>query len=333
MNFKRILAAVLATFTCVSAFSACSNEKKPEKTDKIKIGVVQIVQHPSLNTIRDSFIDEMKTLGYVDGQNCIIDCQDCQNEPATANSIVQNFKGDGMDIIIAIATPTAQAAANVSDTIPVIFSAVTDPVAAEIVDSLESTGRNITGTSDALQIDQILDFALQLTPDIKKLGYIYNSGETNSVSCLEKVKEYSQKNGIEVVETAVTNSSEVQQAGQVLASKVDAIFTPNDNTIAVSMGALADLTIKAKIPLYVGADSMVKDGGFATVGINYENLGKETAKMADLILKGEKTASEIPVKVFDSDLFQYINKKTADAIGVTLPAEIGSSDRTIFLGE
>ena len=328
MKIKKILSIVLAGILCVSAMAGCA-----EKTDKKKIGVIQIVQHPSLNTIRDSFTAQMKELGYVDGENCEIEYKDAQGEPTTAASIVQKFKGDKKDVIVAIATPTAQAAATVSDEIPVVFSAVTDPIAAGLVDSLESPGKNITGTSDALQIDKILDFALKLTPNIKTLGYIYNSGEAKTVSCLEKVKAYTDKNGIKLVETAVTNSSEVQQASQVLVTKVDAVFTPNDNTIATSMNALADAAIKAKIPVYVGADSMVKDGGFATLGIDYNDLGKETANMTAQILKGEKKPSEIPVKVFDEELNMYINKKTAAAIGITIPDDIAGNKKTVFMGE
>lgn len=328
MKLKKILSAVMAGALCLTALAGCSQSNDE---GKIKIGVIQIVQHPSLNTIRDSFTTRMEELGYIDGQNCVIEYQDAQNEPTTANSIIQNFKGDGKDIIVAIATPTAQAAATASDKIPVVFSAVTDPVLAGLADSLESTGKNITGTSDAIQVEQILDFGLKLTPDVKKLGYLYNAGEANSVSCLEKVKAYCEANNIELVETAISTSSEVQQASQVLASKVDAIFTPNDNTVATAMNALADAAKKAKIPVYVGADSMVKDGGFATFGIDYEELGKETANMADLILKGEKTASEIPVKVFDTELYMYINTETAEAIGVTIPDDILNNERTVLV--
>lgn len=326
MKMKKIGAALMAGAMCLAVFSGCTQE------EKVKIGVVQIVQHASLNDVRDSFAERMKELGYTD-ENCEIEFQDAQNESSNANSIVQSFKGDKKDIIIAIATSAAQAAANVSDEIPVVFSAITDPVFAGLVDSLDNPGGNMTGTSDALQIGQILDFALELTPGIQKLGYIYNSGEPNSVSVLEEVKAYCEGKGIEVVEKAITNTSEVQQAAQVLVTQVDAVFTPNDNTITVAMDALANAAIQAKVPVYVGADSMVESGGFATIGIDYTDLGKVTADMADQILKGEKKPSEIPVKVFDTDLNIYINKKTAAAIGVTIPDEVANNEKTVFFGE
>jgi putative ABC transport system substrate-binding protein len=323
------MSLLLIAILVVASVSGC----KKESNDKYKIGVIQIVEHPSLNTIRDSFSAQMKELGFIDGENSEFEYKDAQNDMTTAISIIQSFEADEKDIIIAITTPAAQAAAPASENIPVVFSAVTDPVGPGFVDSLESTGKNMTGTSDALDIDKILDLALTLTPNIKKLGYIYNSGEPNSVSCLETVNEYAAANGIEVVASAITNSSELQQASQVLVTKVDAIFTPNDNTVALGMQILAKVAKDAKIPVYVGADSMVADGGFATVGIEYTDLGKETANMAAKILKGEAKASEIPVKVFNEDLSTYINPVTAQAIGVTIPDSILNGDKTKLLGE
>lgn len=347
MKLKKIMSGILSGILCLGMLSACgtsedttsgegtaegetSSAASAADGEKVKIGVIQIMEHQSLNTIRDAFTAQMEELGYIDGETAEFEYQSAQGEVTTANSIIQSFESDEKDIIVAIATPTAQAAATVSDKIPVVFSAVTDPIAAGLVDSLESTGKNITGTSDALQIDLILDFAQKLTP-IKKLGYLYNPGEANSVSCLEEVMAYCEENGIEVVEKTVTNSSEVQQAAQVMFEEVDAGFSPNDNTIASAMAAVSEAAKEAKKPMFVGADSMVMDGGFATLGIDYTDLGKETANMAAQILSGEKTASEIPVKVFDTDLHQYINKTTADAIGITIPDEILNDELTVIV--
>lgn len=329
MKKKKILAILLA---CICAFSlcACGNGNDDSKSDKkYTIGIVQIMEHASLNTIRDAIVKRLGELGYKDGENCKIDCQQANGEVSNVTSILQSFEGEGCDVIIAITTPCAQAAAPYSEKIPVVFSAVTDPVAADIVDSLENTGSNITGTSDAIDIEKILDFALTVTPDIKTLGYLYNSGEANSVACLEKVKAYCKDKDITILEKAVSNSSEVQLAAESLCADADAIFSPNDNTIAGAMGVVAQVANKAKIPVYVGADSMVKDGGLGTVGIEYTDLGIETANMADSILKGEKKASEIPVKVFNEDLSTYINKSTASEIGVTIPDSILNGEKTI----
>lgn len=333
MKIKKILSAVLAAAMITGAFTACDSSANSSAggDEKVKIGVIQLMEHASLNTIRDAFTAQMEELGYIDGENAEFEYQSAQGEVTTANSIVQSFQADGKDIIVAIATPTAQAAASVSDEIPVVFSAVTDPIAAGLANSLESTGKNITGTSDALQINLILDFALTMTPDIKTLGYLYNPGEANSVSCLEQVKAYCDEKDIIVVEKAVTSTTEVQQAAQVMFAEVDAGFSPNDNTVATAMAAVADASKEAKKPMYVGADSMVADGGFATLGIDYTDLGKETANQAAMILSGEKQASEIPVKVFDTDLHQYINKTTAEAIGYTIPDDILNDPVTIIV--
>ncbi|MEG2597684.1 MAG: ABC transporter substrate-binding protein, partial [Oscillospiraceae bacterium] len=245
-------------------------------------------------------------------------------------SIVQGFQGDKVDAIVAIATPTAQAAASAAKEIPVVFSAVTDPVAAGLVTDLNKPDKNITGTSDAVQVEMILDFALKMNPQMKTLGVIYNIAEANSESNIARAKAFAEKNGLQFEEAVATNSSEVQQAAQVLCEKSDAIFAPNDNTIAPAMNVLAAAAKKAKVPVYVGADSMVADGGFATIGINYVDLGKETANMVDAILKG-KTPAEIPVKVFDDNLSTYINTTTAAEIGMTISDEILNSKTTVTM--
>ena len=323
MKLRKVLALAAAAVMAVAALASCgvkedsSNDSKAGGSSEkhYKIGIVQIMEHTSLNTIRDAVIDRLAELGYVDGKNCTIDAQ---------------FKADGDDIIIAITTPCAQLAAPYSEEIPVVFSAVTDPIGAGLCDSLESTGANITGTSDKLAITKILDFALEMKPEIKTLGYLYNTGEDNSVSTLKEVKAYCEEKGITVIEGAASNTSEVQEAAQNLAAKCDAVFSPNDNTIAGAMGTVTEVMNKAKVPMFVGADSMVMDGGLGTVGIEYSDLGKETANMAAQILSGEKKASEIPIKVFNEDLSTYINKTTADTIGITIPDDIANGEKTVY---
>ncbi|HAA09967.1 MAG TPA: peptide ABC transporter substrate-binding protein, partial [Syntrophomonas sp.] len=187
---------------------------------------------------------------------------------------------------------------------------------------------NVTGTSDAVSAEKIMELALRITPDIKTVGALYNSGETNSIAVINNLKEYAQKNGLTVVEATVMNSSEVQQATASLASKADAIFSPIDNTIASAMPVVSQVANQAKIPVYVGADSMVKDGGLATYGINYVKLGQETANIAVQILEGQKPG-DIPVKTL-SDVEVYLNKTTAEAIGITIPEDVLSEAAQIF---
>lgn len=306
--------------------AGCGNSEGTDGGDdkqNVKIGVAQIVDHTSLNMIRDSFKAEMIELGYPESA---MDFQNAANDISNLNSIMQKFNGDQKDIIVAIATPTAQAAANYAKERPVVFSAVSDPIKAGLLTSMEKPDKGITGTSDEIQVDQILDLACTIHPNLKTLGFLYNPGEANSVSNLEKAKAYCEAKNITLVESAVTTISDVQANAQVLLTKVDAVFAPNDNTVASAMSALAAEAKKAQIPVYVGADSMVMDGGFATVGIDYAQLGKETARMTDAILSG-KAPQDLPVVVFKTDLNIYINEKVLQELGISLPDAIKNSDQ------
>lgn len=315
-----LLVLVLTVCGLLAGCGGGSSEGGKAEGDQLKVGLVQLVEHPSLDTIRESIIAEMEAEGYKDGDNIAIDYQNAQNEQANLKTICQKFVSDGSDVIIAISTPAAQAAFGETQEIPIIFSAVTDPVAAELVEDFNAPGGNITGTSDLVSADKIMDLALQITPDVKTIGALYSSSEVNSVSVINDLKAYAKKNGLKVVEAAVTNSSEIQQAAQSLAGKCDAVFSPIDNTVASAISVATEVFNKAKIPFYVGADSMVADGGLATYGINYETLGAETGKMAVEVLKGGDT-STMPVKVMD-DMKTYVNQATADTIGVKLPEAI-----------
>jgi len=323
-----LLLTVMLLVTAAGCSSTGNNAGQSPADDKIKIGIVQIVEHPSLNTIRESFIAQMAEKGYRDGENIIIDYQNAQNDQTNLKTICQKFSNNRYDMIVAIATPSAQAAVGETKEIPVVFSACTDPVGSGLVSSLEKPGGNVTGTSDAVSAEKIMELALRITPDIKTIGALYNSGETNSIAVIDNLKEYAAKNGMTVIEATVTNSSEVQQAAASLADKADAIFSPIDNTIASAMPVVSQVAKQAKIPVYVGADSMVKDGGLATYGINYVELGQETANIAIQILEGQKPG-DIPVKTMD-DMEIYINKTTAEAIGITIPEDIINEAAQIF---
>lgn len=331
---KKISTYLLAGFMACT-LAGCSNEPVAQKTDPTttdtvyKIGLAQIVEHTSLNTIRESMLAELEVLGYKDGENIIVDAKNAQGEQSTLNSIMQTFAGDEKDIIVAIATPTAAAAAPYAENIPVIFSAVSDPVSAGLVTDPNKPDKNITGTSDEIQVAQILDLAVTIDPELKTLGYIYNAGEANSVSNLEKVKAYCEENGLTLVEATISSAADIQQTAQVLASKVDAIFAPNDNTIASSIDALNMAAQQVQCPIYVGADSMVQDGGFASIGINYEDLGKETARMIVQVLEGSDIA-DIPVKVFDTNLYTYFNKTTASVLGIEIPDALLNDEKTVI---
>ncbi len=288
------------------------SETTVEKKDMKKIGIVQIVEHPSLDTIRESVISELEKQGFKDGENIVIDYQNAQGDQSNLNSICKKFVGDKVDLIIAIATPSAQAAAAATTDIPIVFSAVTDPLAAKLVTDLNKPEANVTGTSDAIPVDKVLELCKELTPEIKSIGFLYTASEVNSKSAIDEAKTLTEKYGLTYEEVTITNTSELQQAATSLAAKVDAIYTPTDNNIASAMPILAEVGRTTGKPVYVGADSMVSDGGYATIGVNYGDLGVKTAEMAIQVLNGTKV-SDIPVVTL-TDFQKVINKTTATAI-------------------
>lgn len=303
------------TSTETNASSEATSLDEEMKT----VAIVQYVEHPSLDTIRESIIKELEAEGYVEGENLTIDYQNAQADQSNLNTIASKFVGEKADLIIAIATPAAQAAAAATSEIPVVFSAVTDPVSAKLVDTLEKPSGNVTGTSDAIPVDETFELCKALTPDVEKIGFLYTASEVNSQSVIEEAKTLAKEYGFEFEESTITNSSELQQAAEILAGKVDAIYTPIDNGIASAMPVLAEVGKSAGIPVYVGADSMVADGGYATVGINYEDLGKKTAEMVVDILEGT-AISDVPVATLDH-FYKVINETTATAIGAPATAE------------
>ena len=323
---KKFMSVMMAGMM-MATMAGCSNgtEQKSSSADsagKLQIGVVQIMEHTSLDTIRESFLAEMESLGY--GEDKVeFDIQNAQGEQTNLSSICKKFVGDNVDMIVAIATPTAQAAAASTSDIPIVFSAVTDPVEAKLVADPEHPDKNLTGTSDAIPVDEVMQLCQKLTPDVKKIGFMYTTSEINSQVTAEKAIQEAEKMGYETQLMTISEVSELQQAAQSLAQNVDAIYVPIDNTIAQAMKVLAQVGLDYKIPIYTGADSMVQDGGFATVGIEYDKLGQQTAKMAKSILEGTPV-SEVPVETLD-EFGTFINKSTAEAIGVEIPAEIADN--------
>lgn len=328
---RRIVLPLLLITAAAMLLGGCSGDGDAKKDDTGKtseankekvftIGIVQIVEHPSLNEIREAFINGLAAQGYVDGEKIKIDYQNAQGDQVNLKTICQKFVSSKYDLIVPIATPSAQAAAGETKEIPILFTACTNPLGDGLVNDLQKPGKNITGTSDAVDVAQIMDLALKLTPDIKTIGTIYNSGETNASYVVKELLKYAEAQGMSVVEKTITNSSEVQQAAMSLVDKVDAIFIPIDNTVASAMPVVSQVANQAKIPVYVSADSLVADGGLATYGIDYTVLGEETAKMAVEIING-KNPGDIPVKTM-KDLKIYINKTTAETIGVEIPQDI-----------
>lgn len=294
-------------------FTACA--PKQNKTS-ITIGLLQLVEHPSLDEIRTAFTAQLEKDAKANGLDIVIDYQNGQGDPTIINSICQKFVGNKVSLIVAIATPAAQGAANAitGTDIPLVFSAVTDPVAAGLVENLQAPEGNITGTSDAIPVEDIFKLALELTPNIKTVGTVYSTSEANSKVVVQAAKEYLEKNGMELVESAVTSVGEVQTAIQGLKGKCDAVFIPIDNTVATAMETLSQEAIAMKMPVYAAADSLVNDGALASYGVNYTELGQKTAEMSLKVLQGAKI-SDIPVEVMKNNSVT-VNSETAQAIGV-----------------
>ncbi|MDD4437275.1 MAG: ABC transporter substrate-binding protein [Tissierellia bacterium] len=299
---------------------ANDDAEQPEDTEndeKVKIGIIQPVEHPSLNQIREYIIIGLEEKGLKDKVE--ITYKDAQGDPSNINTIISQFVGDEMDVIVPIGTGASQSAAAATKEIPVIFAAVSYPVEAGLVKDVSKPEANITGVSDAIDVELIFNLAFELTPDIETFGFIYNTGEPNSAFAINKAKEYCDGKGIKYMEATITNSSELTQAAQSLVEKADAIFTPTDNTVASAMPVLSAEAQKAGIPVYTGADSMVIDGGFATVGIDYTILGRQVAEMVKKVIDGVEL-SNIPAETL-SKFATIVNLTTAEKIGVELSEE------------
>lgn len=327
--FKKVFCLAMAAVMSIGVLSGCNSgtADNADSGDKIKVAVVQPMEHPSLNEIRDTIISELKASEIGDRIE-VID-KNGNGDVSLLPSIMQSLIGEGVDMIIPIATPASQAAAAATTTIPVIFSACSDPIAAGIVTALDKTDANVTGISDAIEVSQIFELAEELTPNAKVFGLVYNKSEANSAANVERAKKYCDENGIKYKEAVANTTADIQQAASSIANEVDAFFTPDDNTVASSMAVYTQITDTAKKPIYAGADSMVKDGAFATVGINYVTLGKQTAQMAVRVLKGEKI-SDNPVEKIN-DVAKMINIDKAETLGISISKDLETDDGIVFI--
>ncbi|CCU78027.1 ABC transporter substrate-binding protein [Halanaerobium saccharolyticum subsp. saccharolyticum DSM 6643] len=292
-----------------------------------RIGISQFVEHPALDSAREGFIQGLAEEGFTEDNVKFIE-QNAQADFATAQSIAQQFKSNNLDLILAIATPNAQAAANVIKNTPVLFTAVTDPVEAGIVNSMESPGGNLTGTTDMNPVAQQIELIKEFIPGITDLGVLYNPGEVNSVVQVDIVKETTEAMGIKLHEATVSNSSEVSLAASALIGDVDAIYVPTDNIIVSALPSVLNITNENNIPVFASENGQVRQGAIATLGIDYKLLGIQTGKMAAKILNGAATA-EMPVESSD-ELKLYLNTKAAETLGLEIPAAVSERANVIY---
>lgn len=292
-----------------------------KKTSQIKIGVLQLIEHNALDSAYKGFVDGLKEAGYEDGKNIIIDYQNAQGEQANCITIGQKFINDKSDLILAIATPAAQAIANMTKDIPILITAVTDPADSKLVADNNAPGGNVTGTSDLTPVEAQIELLKEIIPNVKTVGLLYCSSEQNSVFQINIAKKKLDAMGIKYIDIAISNLNEIQQVIQNVIGKVEAIYTPTDNMIANGMATVALMTEPAKLPVICGEGGMAMLGGTATYGINYYELGKLTSTQAVSILKGDKKTSEMPIEYLQKfDL--VVNTNMIESIGLTIPESL-----------
>jgi putative ABC transport system substrate-binding protein len=288
-----------------------------QAADMVTVDVTAIVQHPALDAARDGVKKALEDAGYKDGVNLTFHYESAQGNPATATQIAQKFAGEGPNVIVAIATPSAQAAAATTQDIPIVFTAVTDPLGAQVVKNLEKPGGNVTGISDMSPLADHLKLIKEIVPNVKTIGVPYNPGEANAVTLLNALKKMAPDYGVTIVEAAATKSSEVQGAAQSLVGKVDVIYVPTDNTIVSALEAVVAVGKENKLPVFSGDTDSVTRGTIASIGFDYFQVGLQTGAVVVRVLKGEKPGDIAVQNASGTDLF--VNPKAAAAMGVTIP--------------
>jgi putative tryptophan/tyrosine transport system substrate-binding protein len=290
----------------------------PASAQEVKtVAVTAIVEHPALDAARNGIRDELAAAGYEEGHNLDFLFESAQGNPATAAQIARKFVGDAPDVIVPISTPSAQAVVGATREIPVVFTAVTDPVGAKLVPNLERPGGNVTGMSDLSPIGLHLDLIREIAPEAERLGVIYNPGEANSVTLVELIRQEAPARGLEIVEAAAPRSADVLPAAQSLVGNVDAIYVPTDNTVVTALEAVVSVGTDNQLPVFAGDTDSVPRGAIAALGFNYYDLGRQTGKIVARVLGGANPG-DIPVEgVQITEL--YVNPGAAEAMGVTIP--------------
>lgn len=321
MKIKKyhIITAIILICSVFLIILSNSNVKNEQK----QIGIIQFIEHDCLDMARKGFIDGLAEQGFEDGKNIKIDYQNAQGDQSVCNSIASNFleNNDKKDLILSIATPAAQSVANLTKSVPMLFTAVTDPVSCGLVKSIDEPGGNITGTSDMVAIEKQINLIKQLKPNARKVGILYCSSEANSQVQAQIAKSEAEKLGLEAIDYTISNSSEIQQMVEYMAGLVDAIFVPTDNLVVSCMPLVSKIATAAKKPIICSESASVKNGALATYGIDFYKLGKETAKQAVAILRGQETPQKLPVQ-YQSDPKLCINYEVAKKLEIEIPENL-----------
>lgn len=327
MKRSKLINLTLIGVLSISTITGCSknnegdsDESSSKNNDIKKIGITQLVEHQALDASKEGFVKALEDNGFKDGKNIEIDYQNAQNDMPTTQTIASKFVSDKKDLIFAISTPSAQAAYNATKDIPILITAVTDPVSAGFADSLDKPGKNVSGTSNFTPIEKSMEALDVLVPKAKTIGVIYNTSEVNSKVQVDNLKKYADKKGLKIVEKGISSSSEINQAASSLMGNVDVIYAPTDNLLASSMPIVSQLATKNKVPIIAAEEGMVKGGALACQGINYEKLGYKTGEMAVKVLKGESKVSDMPITSLDETNL-IINEDTLKALSIDKPSD------------
>ncbi|AWJ83223.1 ABC transporter permease [Azospirillum sp. TSH58] len=312
MTITRLFLAAATAAVALTSAAAFAQTKT--------VAITAIVEHPALDATRDGVVEALKAAGYTPGDTLKVEYQSAQGNPATAAQIARQFAGARPDVIVPISTPSAQAVVAATRDIPVVFTAVTDPVGAQLVRSLDKPGANVTGVSDMAPVAEHVALIREIVPSVKRLGVLYNAGEPNSVSLVKALKDEAQKAGLTVVEATATKSADAQPAARSLVGKVDAVYVPLDNTVVSALESVVAVGQQAKLPVFSADTDSVARGTVASIGFDYRQVGRQTGEAVVRILKGEKPG-DVPV-TFAKGTDLFVNPKSAAAMGVTIPEAV-----------
>lgn len=327
---KKKLALILSGILVLTGLMSCSKTSSSEKNEGTTevssdeklytIGINQLVQHDALDASREGFIEGLKEKGFEEGKNLKINYQNAQGDMSIAKTISDQFVTSKVDMIFAIATPSLQAAYNATNDIPIVFTAVTDPIDAGVAKSWESSETNVTGTSDMVSMEKQLELLKTLVPDMKTLGVIYNSSEANSLAQVQELKKEAKNKKIDIKEISVTTVNEIEQNLSSVLGSIDALYAPTDNTIASAYDLVGNLCVSKNIPILCGEEAGVSKGGLCSIGIDYFKLGKEAGYKAAEVLNG-KNPSDIEISTL-SDMSVTINTDVAKKLNIIIPSDI-----------
>lgn len=330
------LSILISAVLTVSILSGCGRSKAVQSNNSkdnskvVKIGISQIIEHPALDASRKGFIDALKSKGFEDGKNIKIDFQSAQGDMPTAQTIAQNFVSQGVDLILAVGTPSAQAAYNTTKNIPILITAVTDPVEAGLAKSMDKPDTNVTGTSDDLPIGKQFELLKKLLPNSKKVGILYNTSEKNSEIQVNNARAAAPDFGLEILSAGITNVNEIPQALESLLSKVDTLYIPTDNMVVSALPMVTSQAYKKNIPVMGSEKGHVEGGALATNGIDYYKLGFQTGLMAVDVING-KAPKDIAITKLD-ELQLVINTDAAKKLNITIPEDIATKAEKITGG-